>query len=384
MTPQSKNFYLFLGFHSFLLGLFPFFLPVYLFKQGALLEEISWFIVLTGLGFCLTLWLFDRFRTSSYLAPLAVSFLLEICLLILLVLHAPLEIIAVVNGGYSCLYWTIQRLLFFAGGSSEDTGRRFGNFQIYVLIVLKLGVFIGGVLLENIGIVSVCLLSVAVGISGVGIFSHRKSELDFPVQMQKQRLLSFRSIVRFSDKYNSRFVFAIDGIFLYLESYFWLISLFFVVGESFIRLGLLVIGLALFLGLLFYLIKNRIDHMNNQKVYIAAVLLYMVSWWMRGILQPDLEYTVQLSLLLLVAFCTSFFRLAFNKRFFNTAQKSSRYHYLFIKSYYSQFFLALGFSIIGFFAHIIADTTTVLRVCYWAGSVAAIGYFFYVSAETKG
>ena len=151
MSTLSRNFYLFLGFHSFLLGLFPFFLPVYLFENGTTLAEISWFIALTGIGFSLSLWLLDHVRSESCLVPIILSFFLEACLLAMLLLGNPLSMIALVNGGYSCLFWTIQRILFLAGGSSKDSGRRFGNFQIYVLLVLKTGILVGGLLLENIG-----------------------------------------------------------------------------------------------------------------------------------------------------------------------------------------------------------------------------------------
>ena len=107
MSTFSRNFYLFNGCHSFLLGLFPFFLPVYLFKTGTSLAEISWFIALTGIGFCFTLWFLDHIRSESCLVQVVVSFALEVCLLLLLVLGAPLPLIALLNGGYSCVFWII-------------------------------------------------------------------------------------------------------------------------------------------------------------------------------------------------------------------------------------------------------------------------------------
>ncbi len=381
MSPLSRNFYLFLGFHSFLLGLFPFFLPVYLFKNGTTLSEISWFIALTGLGFSLTLWVLDHVRSASCLAPVIVSFFLEGLLLILLLSGAPLPVIALVNGGYSCLYWTIQRVLFLAGGSSQNSGRRFGNFQIYVLLILKTGVFIGALLLENIGVWTVFLLTLMVGGAGTGVFIRYGRELQFPIAMQQQNALNLRAVAGFSDRSNSRLIFAVDGIFLYLESYFWLISLFLVVGESFVRLGLLVIVLAIILAALFFLIKNRIDQVDRQKVYICAVLLYMISWGLRGGLSGAMNLSMQLSLLVLVAFCTSFFRLAFNKRFFDTAQKGSSYQYIFIKSYFSQIFLAMGFGLAGWWNLGSDDVSFFLKICYWIAGLTASLYLFYLPAE---
>ncbi|MCP4341132.1 MAG: hypothetical protein GY799_20155 [Desulfobulbaceae bacterium] len=383
MSTLSKNFYLFLGFHSFLLGLFPFFLPVYLFKNGTTLGEISWFIAFTGIGFSFSLWPLDHYRSESYLVPVIVSFLLEVCLLVLLLLAAPLWLVALVNGGYSCLFWTIQRVLFLAGGSSQDCGRRFGNFQIYVLLVLKAGIIIGSLLLENIGIWTVFLLTIVVAALGMGVFWRYVREMQFPKAMQQQKALSLRAVAGFTDRYNSRFIFAIDGIFLYLESYFWLISLFLVVGESFVRLGALVIFLAVVLGILFLLIKNRIDRLDKQKVYICAVLLYMLSWGLRGTLSGAMDLSWQLCLLMVVAFCTSFFRLAFNKRFFDTAQISSLYQYLFIKSYFSQIFLAICFGLIGFICWWASGTTgvsSILSICYWIAGLTAGTYLLYPPA----
>lgn len=64
------------------------------------------------------------------------------------------------------------------------------------------------------------------------IFLRYGRELQFPTAMQQQSALSIRTVVGFTDRYNSRLIFSIDGIFLYMESYFWLISLFLVVGVT--------------------------------------------------------------------------------------------------------------------------------------------------------
>jgi hypothetical protein len=208
--------------------------------------------------------------------------------------------------------------------------------------------------------------------------------MQFPTSMQQQETLSLRAVAGFTDRYNSRLIFAIDGIFLYLESYFWLISLFLVVGESFLRLGVLVIVLAVILGILFFLIKNRIDRLDKQTVYVCAVVLYMVSWGLRGTLSEVMNLSMQLCLLMVVAFCTSFFRLAFNKRFFDTAQKSTLYHYLFMKSYFSQIFLAIGFGLIGLLVSGFTGVSSVLNICYWLAGLTAGVYLLYPPAGENG
>ena len=227
------------------------------------------------------------------------------------------------------------------------------------------------------------LLTIVVAGVGMGVFLKYVREMQFPRALQQQKALSLRTVAGFTDRCNSRFIFAIDGIFLYLESYFWLISLFLVVGESFVRLGALVILLAVILGILFLLIKNRIDRLDKQKVYVCAVLLYMLSWGLRGTLSGAMNLSLQVSLLMVVAFCTSFFRLAFNKRFFDTAQISSLYQYLFIKSYFSQIFLAICFGLVGFICWWASGTTEVsfiFKICYGIAGLTAGTYLFYAPA----
>lgn len=363
------------------MGLFPFFLPVYLYKQGSELSEICYFIALTGFGFALSLIIFDKFRTVSPLTPIIGSFVLEGVLLFLILSNVSPLYVALVNGGYSCLYWTIQRVYFLAGGTAQDSGRRFGNFQIYVLIVLKIGIFTGSLLLENVGLWAVSVVTLCLGGGGVLLFYQRREELSFPVGLINQNPLRVSEILKFRDRYRSKLIFILDGVFLYLESYFWVLSLFLIVGENFVRLGGLFIFLALFLGVVFYSIKNRIDRLDNQKVFLVAVVLYMVSWMMRGSLSETMGISLQLSLLLCIAFCASFFRLAFNKRFFDIARETSMYHYLFVKSYYSQIFLGIVFLGMGLLASQHYDIRIFLTWSYWLSGLLAVTYFLYLPVQ---
>ncbi|WP_458774376.1 hypothetical protein [Desulforhopalus sp. 52FAK] len=377
MGKAAQNFYLFLGFHSFLLGLFPFFLPVYLYKNGAGLDEISWFIAITGLAFSCTLFCLDYLRSSSYLWPLLLSFLLELVLLALLVMEAPLALVAIVNGSYSCLYWTLQRILFLSGGSEKNSGKRFGNFQIYILIVLKIGILGGSLLLENSGIASVCVVSTVISSIGVVYFLRARGDLLFPQTLNKQEPMNLLRLLRFNDRYNSRLIFAFDGVFLYLESYFWVISIFLMVGESFVKLGGVVIVLAVILGAIFFIIKNRIDRIDKQLVYQIGVGLYMFSWLLRAMFEASFGQVTQIAMLLIIAFCTSFFRLTFNKRFFDLAGKNGDNRYIFIKSHYSQIFIAVGFTILGCGLGLFSDNLSFLRNIYLGASVFAFLYLLY-------
>jgi len=376
MRDLSRTYYLFLGFHGFLLGLFPFFLPVYLYKNGSPLSDIALFIALSGLGFIVTLWGWDRLRSNLFRRMIIVSLLLELSVVLSVYFGVDLTIVALLNGGYNCLYWMIQRILFFSAVSPGNSGRKFGNFQIFVLVVLKLGIFVGSILLGRFGLIAIGILSLIVTCVAILIFSYRSEDcLEIPALLQQRPSIRILDLISFKDRYYSRLIFAIDGVFLYLESYFWLISLFLLVGESFVKLGMVVIGLALFLGVLFFIIKNRIDRLQVQKVYQVAVLLYALSWVMRGSISGDMSYSLQMCMIVLIGFSTSLFRLAFNKRFFDLARLSTGYEYIFLKSYYSQFFLAFVFL---FFAAILKEfskSVELLPFIYW---LAAGLTFFYL------
>jgi len=55
LTAKKNVFFKFAAFHSFLIGLLPFFIPVLLWQQGFELWQLSFFIALTGLGFLMAL-----------------------------------------------------------------------------------------------------------------------------------------------------------------------------------------------------------------------------------------------------------------------------------------------------------------------------------------
>ena len=378
MNGLFRTYYLFLGFHGFLLGLFPFFIPVYLYKNGTLLHEITLFVAFSGLGFILTLWCWDRLRRRLFRRMIIASLLVEVLLVFSIYLEINLTAVALINGVYNCLYWMIQRILFFSAVSPANSGRNFGNFQIFVLVILKAGIFIGSLLLGDFGIISICFVSFIIACAAVLVFIVRNAEsLEVPGDLLAKNPINLFEIVSFRDRCFSRLVFVIDGVFLYLESYFWLISLFIVVGESFVKLGLVVIVLAFLLGCLFLLIKNRIDRLPVQGVYRAAVFLYALSWGIRGTITGNIPYTAQLCLIVLVAFCTSFFRLAFNKRFFDFAGLSTGYKYIFIKSYFSQFFLACIFFLFAFILRECSENGEHMYYIYWLAAGFALLYLKY-------
>ncbi len=382
LPAATRHFYRFLGLHSFLIGLFPFFIPVFLWRHGYTPGEISAFIATTGMGFILTLWLWDRaHKTLPLNFIIAASFLIEATLLAsVFMIEQPwfLIIFALINGAYNCFFWITQRALFFETLNETDTGKKFGNFQVVVVIIIKTGVLFGGLLLDKAGYLSVFLLSAMIGFLGMLSFFLFSGSMQLPASLRKESPLSFSELLHFRDKYRSRPVFLLDGPFLFLESYFWMISLFLLAHESFWKLGVLVVLLGLSFSLLFYLIKNRIDQMPAQRIYALAVAGYCISWLMRATVDNQLGLGWLFTTLILVTFCTSFFRLAFNKRFFDLAKQTSAHRYLFLKSYYSQAFIVLSFGIAAVALQTSASLDPgFLHISYIIAAILTPIYFIY-------
>jgi len=398
-TRSPLFFYQFLGSHSLLIGLLPFFLPVFLWQHGVGLAGLSLLIAVSGFSFVLVLSAWQRiWNTWNLKWLITIAFALEL----LLVASAgwfttipgaslfndfasetnrPLSdyalamcVIGAINGLYNAFFWTTQRSLFLQQLGNNDTGKQYGNFQIFVTVFLKIGILLGGWLLDLGGFTTLLALSAGVSFAANSYLANKFSE-----RAEKPIIaVSLQRSLRYEDAYGSRKVFAIDGIFLYLESHFWTLSLFLLVKEDFSNLGLAVVVLALIFALVFYLIKNRIDKLSVERVYIAAVALYAASWLLRFTLDMDAQGTGYLVALILITFCSSFFRLAFNKRFFDVAKKSGQIEYLLIKSYSSQFVLGLVFLMAALaFSLLQQEAVLYLQYSYVAAAFLSLVYLNY-------
>ena len=374
------TFYQFLGIHSLLIGLLPFYLPVYLWDNGLNLAHITLLIGVSGLSFCASLLVWQRASALVSLPTLlGITFLLE-CILISTVAiggstAAIIALIGIANGFYNGFFWTTQRTLFLKMLGNNDSGRQYGNFQIFVTVFLKIGILLGGWLLELGGLVWLLGLSAMISAASTAWFYYTIQNTA-PLTTST---LSLKGVLNFRDTRRSRTIFMIDGFFLFLESHYWTLSLFALANQNYTQLGFIVIVLALVFALIFYLIKNKIDSTSVSKVYLIAVCLYALSWLMRTWVSPELSSQLLLALLIVITFCSSFFRLAFNKRFFDIAQKSDGVNYLLVKSYWSQFFLGVGFGITGIL--MIANNLTTINsvvILYLVACVLSFVYLLYV------
>ena len=380
MKKVTRTFYQYLGIHSLLIGVFPFFIPVFLWKQHFGIDSISMFIGAAGIGFCMGLWVWDRLRYCISLSKLiALSLILELLLLLnVQVLGMNFQVLLVLGisyGVYNCFFWTTQRALFFEGIDNNNSGRKYGNLQIYVGFLLQVGILTGGYLLEKSGFTYIFMGSAALCIVGLLVFlfdapGHHEAVTSF-------KPVSVMEIVRFKDTDASKLMFIVDGIYLFLESFFWVISLFLLAHESFTKLGVMVLSLAVIFGILFYLLKNTIDRLGRRRIYRVAVWLYALSWALRALVDDSYSLILMFVSLVLITFCTSFFRLALNKRFYDLARETLSHRYLILKSYYSQITIAIVFVGFGYAVQNRTDTELMLGPIYWLAAIGALSFLVY-------
>lgn len=326
-------------------------MPVWLWNAGYRLPGLCVFIALSGLVFVIALDLWERLLTRYGAGVLvSLSLLAELILVTMMIagdVSGPyLVMLAIANGAYNAFFWTTQRLLFLTLIGDTGSGRQYGNFQIFVAVFLKIGILVGGWLLEAHGIAWLLGLSLLIAVAGL---MHCRA-LDRAGAWQVARAAhpspGWRQCLYVRDRHGSAPVFAIDGLFLFLESHFWTLTLYWLVDEDYARLGVIVVVLAIAFALLFYLLKNLIDRLTGPRFYQSAVIAYALSWLLRALPDPTLSAEWLFSLLLLVSFCSSLFRLAFNKRFFDIARAGDGIAYLLLKSRASQSWLAAIFALL--------------------------------------
>ncbi len=394
LTKELKFFYKFLSVHTILVGLFQILLPSFLWSKGISIANLAIFIAITSLGFIVALIMWEKiYHKYSFKKIIIISFIVQIIFMSIIFSENStkdlifdesnylfLIILAILNGVYNCFFWITQRALFFDTINTDNSGRRFGNFQIFVAVMLNINIIIGAVLLEKLGFYAVYIVSTSVAI--IAILFYAKSGSVY-VNHHQNKPLKIKEIIFFKDKFGSKYVFFVDGLFLFLESYFWVISLFIISRESFLTLGTLIVSLAIILAVIFYLIKNIIDKYSRNIIYKVGVFMYLLSWLLRTQVEEGQELLNIFLLVITITFSTAFFRLAFNKRFFDIAKHTNNHSYLFIKSYQSQSFIALFFVTIAVIASQVNSLHTILTGSYFMAAILSLSYLFYKDPKTQ-
>lgn len=387
MSPLARTFYLFTGFHSFLLGLLPLFIPVILWDKGLTIRDIAYFVVLTSVGFLGALYYWDRLRAHHQWRKLiSCSFIFQGVFVALLVWdqqHLLVTLGALINGMAGCFYWSTQRLLFQAITEDKNTGNTFGNFQILVVFALKIGVLVGSYLLGMAYFGGLLILSFVLSLIGFHWVNKSLQSNRQLYALKQVPAFTLKQIIQFKDNNKSTLIFIVDGLFLFLESYFWVLTIYLLTQANVMRLGLIIVALSLLLALIFFFIKKHIDRVNAQLIYSFAVIGYASSWLIRAELSQDINSVMLYIGLLLVAFLSNFFRLAFNKRFYDIARQHQPTRYIICKSYYSQFMLILFFSLIALFVPLENSAVNQLQILYYLSIPLVFVYFVYGRHKAK-
>ena len=382
MPILSRTFYLFSAIHSFLLGLLPIFIPVILWDKGLNVADIAAFVALSAVGFLLALIVWDRLRAKAHWQTIiALSFILQMLLVGLLIWDAQWLLISVgalINGAAGCFYWSTQRILFQAITSDRNSGNTFGNFQIVVVICLKLGILVGSFLLDSDYINVLIFLSFGASSIGFCILNKQLQKSANLLAEQQPAAFSLSDIWAFKDHYRSKTIFMVDGLFLFLESYFWVLTIYMLTKESLTTLGLVIVVLSILLAVIFFVLKKIIDNSNAQRLFFVSIGGYALSWFLRAEIAFHDDQAVLYGGMLLIAFLSSFFRLAFNKRFYDVASVERPTYYILCKSYYSQLMIVIFFSLIALFVPVTENPLNQLSMLYYLATPLVFVYFSYV------
>ena len=217
--------------------------------HGFQLADIALLIAATGCGFSMNLGQWQNVaKTQSLRSILYLTFAVEFLLVAMLLMwpgfvrggylgvETPAFLGAIflgfVSGTYNAWFWTTQRTLFLDMTENTNTGRQYGNFQIFVTVFLKIGILIGGLLLDTShGQWALPALTMCV-FAGM-CFWYQGALKDERLTIDPNSTITLRGSFHYRDGCRSFPVFILDGIFLFLESHFWLLSLFLVVQEDF-------------------------------------------------------------------------------------------------------------------------------------------------------
>lgn len=389
---MSRLLYTFLWLHSLLIWLFTFFLPVLLYKIGFSLSYISLFIALTWLSFVIFLYIWDIIRHKYWFKLLVyISFLFEILLIIIWFFLEKnllfLLFLAIIYWWYNCFFWITKRILFVADLNIKEVGNKFWNIQVVSFILVKIGILIWSFLLEKDYFILLLFFAIITSIYWIFYFFTQKNIYESLDYFMKPKVLSIKEVFKFKDNLGSKVIFLLDWPFLFFESFFWLLSLFFIANSSYSELGIIVIILAVSFSVFFIFIKKQVDKISFRKLLMWAVILYFISWIFRAIIGNDItDVNMKYVIILFITFFTSFFRLVFNKQFFHTSKQLDTHKYMLIKSYYSQFSIFIVFSILSVILFIYNDISTInsqLSSIYYIISIFSILYFLYKPINIK-
>ncbi len=370
--------YTFLFINTLITGIFGIFIPLHLFNTGFVFSEISFFLAFNSLSFMISLFFIERIISKYSLRSLMrMTFLLYGVMISAIFFLSSykhfLLITGIINGIYLSFFWIVQRILFLNSVKKGTVGRNFANLQIFVLIISKIAILTGSYMLDAYGFGITYFISLFIIILSLIVFSaikHNKSLLLF------YKPMSLPEIISFKDKYNSSFIFLIDGVFIYVEAYYWLLVIFLFMESSFFSTGILTVIVTSIFYALYLIIRSIIDRVSSEKLLIITVILYSFSWALRFMFDLPDNSLLSYLIITIIGFFTMLFRLVYNKIFFIIAKKTIKEKYIFLKSYYSQAVVTVFFFLFGAAFLFFGESVQVFKLIFAFSSAGSFLYLF--------
>jgi MFS family permease len=380
----SKLLYFFLFSNTVIAGLFNFLIPLYLYDKGFTFSDISFFIALNSLVFFICLFVIEYLINKLSISLLVLltfgSYAAYISSIFFFQYHEYFIImLGVLSGIYLSLFWILQRYFFLNTLSPGNIGRQFGNLQIFVGLSSQIATFLGAYLLEFYDFTTIYIISMSLLLASTAYGIIKGSSQTF----KNLKRNTFSDIINFKDASNSKRIFIIDGIFLFLESHFWLLIIFLFAKGNFFEVGKIITLLAIIFFAAYVVIKNKIDRISLEKIWPLSIILYAASWILRYVFVLIENPAGQYLLIYLIGFLTLFFRLSFNKIFFEKARSTSGITYILMKSYYSQAFIFVAFLGISVIFQVFNESILVFNGLFIAASALSFMYLEY-NAELGG
>ncbi len=378
----TKLLYVLLFINSFISGIFGIFIPLFLYNIGFSFSDISFFIAFNAISFFLFLFILERIISKINLNNLIkltffIYFLFISSIFFLKEIKYFIIIIAIFNGIYLCLFWKIHRLIFLKSINNFDIGKKFSNIQILIIIITQISILLGSIILEKFGFEYIYYLSsILIFLSFLLLSNNFKTNKGNNLIFKNYKAMSLKEILNFKDKYNSKLIFLIDGIFLFLESYFWLLIVFLYVKLNFISIGLIIVSIGIFFSIIYYFIRKNIDKSNSKKIFKIIILLYSFSWFLRIIFDYGENKILNFIIIGIIGFITILFRLVYNKIFFKIAKNTLNEKYIFLKSYYTQFVISIFFIILGYLFIYINQNLIIFKELFLISGIFSFLYFY--------
>ena len=179
---DSKAFFFFSAIHSILTGLFIFYIPLLLWSEFQSFSLLCFFIAIGGISYLGILRIFEKLLKTtplSLLIQISLWVPLVNFLVFLLFFDSFPLLLAIPYGIYMCFYYMLHRFLFFEITKKHNSGKTFGNFQILVLIFLKISMLGSAFFIEKEQFLILLFLSIIVILYGNFQFSKVLKIIDF-------------------------------------------------------------------------------------------------------------------------------------------------------------------------------------------------------------